>query len=260
VPNDLRERFAGLPDDRLEKSLRLERGGKNDYLALSEHHYKAPAPATMPRVFVFRHRRFGVAGRYLGRSGETAVAAVLTESYPMLSCRLRNWALNGRYRGLVDLKQRAVVLNAEVRCISRVVVHPQWRGLGLAVKLVRAVLADPATIFTEALAAMGHANPFFERAGMMAYHRHPHDRDARLISVFEAIGIEAIDLADLQKSTQRIDRLSDIEKQWVLHELKRWCRGVFRRSKNACESLEEQLRLVQQRLLCEPVYYLKDNR
>jgi len=123
------------------------------------------------------------------------------------------------------------------------------------------VLADPATVFTEALAAMGHANPFFERAGMVAYHRHPHDRDARLIGVLEAIGIEPIDLADLKKSAQRIDRLGDIEKQWVFHELQRWCRGVIRRSKkDTCEGLDEQLRLAQQRLLCEPVYYLKDNR
>ena len=225
MSSDLRERFVGLPEDHLKESLRLERGGKKDYLALSGHHYKAAAPATMSRVFVLRHRRCGVAGRYLGRADETRVAAVLTESYPILSCRLRNWALNERYRGLADLKQRATVINAEVRCISRVVVHPQWRGLGLAVRLVRALLADPATVFTEALAAMGHANPFFERAGMVAYHRHPHDRDARLVAVLEAIGIEPIDLADLKKSVQRIDRLGDIEKKWVLHELQRWSRG-----------------------------------
>lgn len=260
MASDLRERFTGCSDDRLEESLRFERGGIRDYLALSDHHYKAAPPATVSRVFTFRHQCRGVVGRYLGRTSQTPVVAVLTESYPILSCRLRDWALDGRYRGVVDLKQRAMVLNAEIRCISRVVVHPQWRGLGLAVRLVRAVLADPETVFTEALAAMGHAHPFFERAGMVAYHRHPHDRDVRLVAVLAAVGIEPIDLANLQESVKRIDCLADTEKRWVSHELQRWCRGVIRRSKDAYDGLREQLRLAQQRLLCEPVYYLKDNR
>ena len=257
---DLHERFAALPAKRIDNSLRLERGCLDDYLALSEFHYKAVAPATVSRVFVLREHHCGLAGRYLNRPSQTRVVGVLTESYPILSCRLRDWALDGRYSWLVNLKQRAAILNTEVRCISRVVVHPQWRGLGLAVRLVRAALVQPTTIYTEALAAMGRANPFFERAGMTAYHRHRHSRDARLIAALNAVGIEPIDLAKLQWSVEKIERLSDVEKRWISHELRRWCRGVVHRSKQEWESLSQQLQLAQQRLLCDPMYYLKDNR
>ncbi|MEO6436540.1 MAG: GNAT family N-acetyltransferase, partial [Tepidisphaeraceae bacterium] len=53
-----------------------------------------------------------------------------------------------------------------VRAISRVIVHPQFRGLGVASGLVRRVLLDCPTRYVEATAAMGEVHPFFEKGGM----------------------------------------------------------------------------------------------
>jgi len=53
--------------------------------------------------------------------------------------------------------------------ISRVVVHPIYRGCGLAVRLVRHALRTARTSRIEALAVMGAIHPFFELAGMKCY-------------------------------------------------------------------------------------------
>jgi ABC-type ATPase with predicted acetyltransferase domain len=63
-------------------------------------------------------------------------------------------------------RQRLRWANDNVRTISRVIVHPQFRGVGLASALVRRIVSDCPTRYAEALAVMGRAHPFFEKAGM----------------------------------------------------------------------------------------------
>lgn len=258
--NSLGDRFAALPAAGIEQQLKLVRGTMRDYAALSEHHYRAHRPATATRVLVLRRDGPTVVGRFLARTGEQRVVGVLVESMPALSCALRDWALGNRYSAIREASARCAVLNGEIRCISRVVVHPQWRGLGLAVRLVRACLAEPQTIFTEALAAMGKVHPFFERAGMIAYHRPAHQFDARLRDALRMMGIDATDLAMLGKVQKRIDRLSAARRRWLLGELRRWHCHTHRVSRDVGVTVMDRLRDAQQKLLCEPVYYLHDNR
>lgn len=187
------------------------------------------------------------------------VVGVLVESLPSLSCRLRDRVLGDRYRALRDARYRSRMLTDELRCISRVVIHPQWRGLGLAVKLVRAALADPVTVYTEAIAAMGQIHPFFERAGMVAHYRQPHEIDARLIQALQNAGFEPIDLARLQTLLLGIERLPHATRVWLKDEIRRWHAKAFRQS-NAHATVGEQLSAAQIRLLCQPVYYIHDRR
>ncbi len=139
----------------------IRRGSISDYDALSRFHYLAGRPAAHKRVWTIRtpHR--------LGRDDPSApeVAAVLVVSPPVLQCRGRNVATSGRYSGRP--RPAAVArLNAELECISRVVVHPSYRGEGLAVRLVRWALRTSPVWRVEALAAMGAVHPFFVKAGM----------------------------------------------------------------------------------------------
>jgi GNAT superfamily N-acetyltransferase len=89
-------------------------------------------------------------------------------------------------------------LNRELECISRVVVHPTYRGAGLAVKLVRHALADRRTAYMESLAAMGAMHPLFELAGMTAVHLPPDRHLVRLVSAAQAVGIDARRLAAVE--------------------------------------------------------------
>ncbi len=156
---DLLARFARLPAWPLEEQLRLSPGTLADYTALAPWHYRAGRPATIARILRLAWPQ----------DPHAAPAAVLVESLPTLACHRRDQALGGRYTACPEARTRARLLYAELRCISRVIVHPQWRGLGLAVRLVRHALFTATTPYTEAFARMGWLHPFFALAGMTAY-------------------------------------------------------------------------------------------
>lgn len=262
MTTSLLHRFRSPPSD-LARDLVLRRGSLKDYARLEGHHYRAHRPATATRVLVLEDPRPTPARRFLGRSTDLApneVVAVLVESLPSLSCRMRDHATDDRYAGIRSPRQRAAVLNAELRCISRVVVHPAWRGTGLAVRLVRHALHTATTPLTEALAAMGHVHPFFARAGMTAYHRAPHPYDRRLADALRSLGIEPLDLAYPADVLHRLDQLPTARRGWIFTELHRWYRRNAGRAARQSDQPLDHLRTAQQRLLCEPVYYLHDNR
>lgn len=254
------DRFRRLPAIELDKQLTLCPGAIHDYDALSQYHYRAGRPATAARVLVLKHNRPTVADRYQRRPARVGVVAVLVESLPVLQCRQRDWALGDRYKPITRPRQRAMLLTAELRCISRVVVHPQWRGLGLAVRLVQAALDDPQAPFTEAIAAMGKVHPFFEHAGMTAYPRPPHRHDARMVAALEKAGFDLLDLARLSHLLGSINALSGSTRRWVRHELHRWYRQTIGRSRQHSTDPRDHLLLARQQLLSEPVYYFHVNR
>ncbi len=244
----LRERFEALPADSPAAGLRLRDGSLRDYKRLAAFHYLRHQPVTATRVLVLEHVDQSPADRFAQRKASARVVGVLVESLPALSCALRDVALGGRYTGWSDRRAAARLLNAEVRCISRVVVHPQWRGLGLAVRLVRHALATMSTRYTEALAAMGKVHPFFRLAGMREYRRWPHARDQRLRDALACVGLEPWELASAERvrvwlagAGQRGGLLRD--------ELGRWAGRRL--------ALDEQLGKATGELLSEPMYYVR---
>ncbi len=237
------ERFRASDSRSPAEELVLRAGTLADYARLAGYHYLRNRPATATRVLVLEDRRPSVAGRFVRRPDETQTVGVLIESLPALSCMLRRVALPGRYDGWADRAAAARLLNAELRCISRVVVHPQWRGLGLAVRLVRQALATMTTPYTEALAAMGRVHPFFKLAGMTEYRRWPLPRDQRLRDALAAAGVAAWELASVKRMRDHVERLP-----WLKREVKRWAGGRL--------SDDEALIAARDHLLCEPVYYL----
>jgi GNAT superfamily N-acetyltransferase len=168
------EAFAEHGDDLLA-NVRIEVGSARDYAALAQFHYKGAKIGVVTTVCRMVHETRSVVGRYVQRRSDKAIIGVILRALPHLACSLRDVATRGRYREGLTRRESAIMLNREMRTISRVVIHPQWRGLGLAVMLVKHALAnaEPGVIYTEALAAMGHVHPFFERAGMMRYERPP---------------------------------------------------------------------------------------
>jgi predicted GNAT family acetyltransferase len=62
---------------------------------------------------------------------------------------------------------KAHLINDEIARISRVVIHPKFRGIGLGEFLVKETLPKVEAKVVEVLAVMARYNPFFERAGML---------------------------------------------------------------------------------------------
>lgn len=254
----LRTRFQSLGSDDLFAHLELVRGTLNDYQSLAEHHYRDRRPATFMRVLAIRHHFTLDSPMFPSRMSKPRTIAVLVESMPPLNCRMRDVALTDRYRRVKNGRTRAAMINRELRTISRVIIHPQWRGLGLAEQMVRAARMTATTVFTESIAAMGRVHPFFSRAGMTAFPRPAHEHDARLRTVLRSLGLSDELLATPSVIIQQMSQLPDQKTTWLKRELQRWYRTTRRTT--SLPSLGEILRHVQRSLLCEPVYFLRDNR
>ncbi|RMH24658.1 MAG: hypothetical protein D6692_12540 [Planctomycetota bacterium] len=198
---DARTAQPAAPPAPRTPNLSIEPGTFADYHALSHHHYLGSRPATVRRIL-----------RCVRRTPHAEwLAGVLVVSAPTLNASWRRQAWPGRYdRG--PKYERARRLNTELACISRVIVEPRSRGLGIATQLVRAHLADPITPATEAVAMMGALSPFFARAGMTEYRLPTPAHDARLR---DALAHARVRLTDLPASTTD---------PFIAHELARWAR------------------------------------
>ncbi|CAN5391095.1 hypothetical protein BH09PLA1_BH09PLA1_12780 [soil metagenome] len=134
----------------------IARGSARDYDALAPFHYLAPRPATFADIRVVRYRD--------GPDAKPRPVAVGVLSYPVPSSAGREKFL---HRGQFTRSENLTFANRHIRTISRVIVHPQFRSLGLSTLLVRSLCQHCRTRYVEAHAVMGRIHPFFERAGMM---------------------------------------------------------------------------------------------
>jgi len=204
---------AGLP------ALRIEPGSIADYRSLSAMHYRAGPPATAARVL-----RALLGPPWTAPDDPPLLAGVLVVSMPTLNASWRCDAWPDRYTGH-DKRRAARRLNAEVRTISRVIVDPRVRALGIARELVRAYLSEPLTQRTEAVAAMGAVCPFFERSGMTPHTLAPRPHQARLLDAFASIGIEPWRLPMTRSVLDRIAGAPPQARAAFERELVRWARA-----------------------------------
>ena len=150
------KRIANLPDPARWK---ITQGKLSDYKTLAQYHYIAGPPAIHKRVY-----KIEVPQKWQNACAPQIAAAIVV-SPPTLCVRGRNVATLNRYLQK-DKSQAAKQLNNELELISRVVVHPIFRGAGLAVRLVKHVINTSTLRYVEALAAMGKMHPMFKLAGM----------------------------------------------------------------------------------------------
>ncbi|MCS7094653.1 MAG: hypothetical protein NZ988_02425 [Thaumarchaeota archaeon] len=132
----------------------ITEGTWQDYKQLAEFHYRGGSPGFRRAVYSAR----------LGNE----LAGVIVYVAPHRELAARNAALpivkemRSKLGGSAFLKW----MNDHFVRISRVVVHPKFRGIGLGVELVRRTMPLVGKPYVETLAVMARYNPFFERAGM----------------------------------------------------------------------------------------------
>ncbi len=241
------------------ESILIEPGTRDDYEALAKFHYRPGQPRVITCIFRALHDAPTIVDRALGR--REAIAArtvgVLVVARPRLGSASRDLATGSRYRGLSRAHQAAMI-NREVRTINRVIVHPQFRGLGIAVGLVGHALATAETIYTEALAAMGRVCPFFERAGMTRFDAPPNPEHSRLIDALHHVGLPPSSLASPEVVERHLAKLSPGEREFLHCELVRlhMCVERLTRRDNPVIPIDALLAGARRRLLSQPVYYL----
>ena len=125
------------------------------YRALRRHHYRDRPPATFCRVraawFVDR------------RTGQRRLVGVAVLAWPVASIAARlRWLRQTGWRW----RDRLAFANSHIRTIARVIVHPQFRAIGVGRRLVRDLVCACPTRFIEASAVMGAFNTVFTAAGL----------------------------------------------------------------------------------------------
>jgi len=148
----------------------LAPGNRADYKHLERFHYIAGPPATFAQIWtIYHHSRdpffsdLRQSASICGSSRPATPIAIAILSYPCLNCTTRDRALNlTRF----PLQTRRRFINQNIRTISRLIIHPTYRGLGLASILIHCILNNCSTRYTEALATMAKAHPLFKKSGM----------------------------------------------------------------------------------------------
>ena len=137
----------------------LKSGTRADYKALERFHYIAGPPATWAQIWTIDHER----PDELTSDARSFPIAIAVVSYPCLNCIARDRALNlARF----SAKKRLRFINRHIRTISRLIVHPAYRGLGLASILIKCILDNCTTRYTEVIATMAKAHPLFKKFDM----------------------------------------------------------------------------------------------
>ncbi len=187
------------------------------------------------------------------------LAGVLCVCLPYLTCRGRTLATGGAYAAM-DATIGAGILRRDFRTITRVVVDPRFRGCGVAVMMVKAALAAAETRFTESVAMMGRAVPFFDRGGMERYVVPFSAADERAIAALGAVGLTVEGLAGCDDLGSLVDHLGEVRRGMVHSELERWIGSKIQRGK----LMDDRSRLVwllgsaRKGLIVAPTYFIYD--
>ena len=266
----------------LLRGIRVERATRDDWLALAPLHYRSHHAGAITDVFRMVYQKCGVPSaecgvkglriadcelRIYGKNGSGTQAlrdsgtliGVTVYSRSPLSLSARDRATGGRY-GTAGLGRVAIahLINEELRIISRVVIAPNWRGLGLAARLVAETMPQVGTPYIEALAAMGQMHPLFVRAGMTAYPQPPAEEGERLRAALEAAGISRTDRRSAGALERILAALAPDARDLAERELARWARSYLAAKNHKTNRPDRRriLELAARHLDSSPVYYL----
>jgi GNAT superfamily N-acetyltransferase len=229
------------------EKLRIVTGGIEDYKQLARYHYRDSRPGPCKAVFVLQSD-----GMLPGLSCE-AVVGVIVYSTATAVLEHRNAATDDFFAGL-DRNTQLGLINKNIRRISRLVIEPRFRGLGLATRLVRETMPQLNVPIIEAVAVMGRVNPFLEKAGMKAYRAKPRPASLQLAEAFSLLGMEDAELVDAQKVQQKLDGLTNAQAEFIER-----CIGQFLKSHGRRRDMPpglERTRYVLGALGARPTYYI----
>ncbi|MCW3983866.1 MAG: GNAT family N-acetyltransferase [Candidatus Bathyarchaeota archaeon] len=193
----------------LTRQMSIAQGTSADYKALCEFHYRAHRTPPTRKIFTLK------------RKDELCGVIVYCYPPPMSFGRKKVW------KG--DIKQ----LQKEVSVISRVIIHPKYRSIGLGEKLVRDTLMFAGTPYVEAVAVMAKYNPFFEKAGMQKIaESKPSKPITEALQRLEKLGFDCMLMGSASYNQQKIAQTGTQPIIDILTELSQRDGGIRRRLAN----------------------------
>ena len=230
----------------VHKKLKIIPADLSDYKRLAACHYRDRQPASVKAVYALLPRV------PIDSQGRKAVGTIVYAS-PKPCTELRNLATGNIFAGL-DRQTQLTLLNRNVRCISRVIIEPRFRGIGLATRLVRETMPMLNVPIIEALGIMPQVNPFLERAGMRAFEPCLAAGHVALLEAFSTVGIEEQDLIDPRAVQERLEALSPAATDFIEAHLQRFLKNQGRR--RIMPPGLDRTRFVLGKLTHRPAYYI----
>jgi len=194
----------------LVREMRIEEGTTEDWRRLAHFHYRSHKVAGVRKIF------------RLVRGEE--LCGVIVYCYPPPACFGRR---------LVLPKMSMKELNEKLSVISRVVIHPKYRTIGLGSKLVKETLHLAGTPYVEMPAVMAKYNPFAEKAGMQKIVEQPPPKEALAIAEtlnklgfnIHLLGSEKYVLQKLQALSSK--EIAQIKEAFIKHSHARFMKYFF---------------------------------
>ena len=168
-PNRPAERCSVVED------ITIREGSLRDYERLSYLHYRHTGRPGAPIKIYCMERGSELIG-------------VIVYAYPGLTVKGR--------RDAVGYKPTLEELNRDWAVITRVIVHPKYRSIGLGIRLVKETLPLVGRRHVELIAVMAQYNPFAEKAGMKLIRiQRPHPSIWDAIEKLRGLGFDPVLMA-----------------------------------------------------------------
>jgi len=178
------------PECSVSRKITIREGSREDYKKLAYLHY--------------RDSRVPVPVKFFAMERGEELIGVIAYSYPPINAAGRSQAVGYR----PDIEE----LNREWTIISRVIVHPKYRTVGLGHRLVGETLPLCGRRHVELIAVMAQYNPFAERAGMkLILRREPDVSVTRAVEGFRKLGFSPPLMASQGYNERRLGEISDAE-------------------------------------------------
>ncbi len=238
--------------DEIYNDIKVEIGTKDDYKKLSKFHYRQAKLGAVKNIYKLTYKDNTI--------------GVIVVTYPHLALKGRNIFNNNKYSKMT--KENCTKINEEYECISRVVLHPSYRGIGLAYYFLKEYFKLSECKYIETLAVMSKYSPFFDKAGMT--HIATEDDKVRLSRVkqLENYGFNTDLISSATYNEQIYNSLTDEQKKEVkliikniLNRYKGAISKIFSKKKSLDEIVNENLFTVMREVKrADTWYWILENK
>jgi ABC-type lipoprotein export system ATPase subunit/GNAT superfamily N-acetyltransferase len=189
------------------RDISVQESSKEEYMRLDHLHYRSHGVVAPLGFFSLK------------QGGE--LVGVIAYTYPAP-------AAAGRVKA-VGYRPRLKELNRDWALISRVIVHPKYRTIGLGARLVRDTLMLTGRRHVELIAVMAQYNPFAEKAGMRkVLIKKPSDKIVDAVGTLKDLGFNPELLGSKSHNTRMLKSLGP-DGLAAVHETLLGVEGHYRR-------------------------------
>jgi GNAT superfamily N-acetyltransferase len=178
-----------------------------DYEKLAHFHYRDSRVFAYHKIFVMKR-------------GDETVGAIVYGSPPL--------AVTGR-RKAIGKPLTIQEINRDIIRISRVVIHPKYRTIGLGAKIVAETLPLAGKPYVETIAVMAKYNPFFEKAGMTKIaETTPNPQILKVVDKLRAFNFNPVFLTSEKANLNKLQSMTEKEVDRVRAVIKE-VTGIYRK-------------------------------